>query len=183
MDLVTLTLFNTLIRPIVPSLLRFYSLDTEPHWNNSAVNMLWPSLQVLVKCLRNSPGSYTALAAINTNQFVSLLANDKLRTLSLEKCGFQTSLICHNRRAEEANLIIWLLVSDSLCVADTIWSQGGLFQEACCLLLFDAVKWIRFQNCTTANHISAQVKLWCVGVPWTTPWTYFKWWSSLKDSV
>ena len=60
---------------------------------------------------------------IHANQFASLLANNKLKTCCSEKYGCQTPLICHNRRAEEANPIILLSVYDSSSV-DTVGSQG-----------------------------------------------------------
>lgn len=41
---------------------------------------------------------------VDANWFVSLLANNKLSSLS-EKYGFQSSLICHNRREEKLNEI------------------------------------------------------------------------------
>lgn len=94
--------------------------------------MLWASLQVL----SDEHGRRRLWVKINANQFVSLLAIKKLRTCCSEwKYGFQTSLICHNRTADEENLIICLLVSDSPCVTDTICSRAGLFKEARCLTL------------------------------------------------
>lgn len=134
-------------------------------------SLLWIRYDLSCRSLQNTPdkgGCCKALAAINTNQFVSLLANNKLRTRCSEKYGCQTSLICHNRKAEEANLIIWLLVSDSSCVADTIWSLARLFKETHCLFLFYAVSWIRFGNWTVTNHIFAPVRLWCVCVSMNT---------------
>lgn len=92
-------------------------------WSSNQ-NKSSPLFQVFDRLTATELARPAAWQQINTNQFLSLLGNNKLRRHS-EKYGFQTSLICHNTREEKLNKIIRSRVPNSGLLADNRDRKAG----------------------------------------------------------
>lgn len=117
----------------------------------------------LLLCYSNQNHSLTFIPGesswqqVDANLFVSLLANNKISSL-LEKYGFQSSLICHNRGKEKLNEISRPQFPYSTPTAG-VRAKGlvGNLKKRC---FFVTSIGIQLRNCSTFFFFLAQVNLW-----------------------